>query len=319
MYDMSVDELRKYMGSTPKANDFEEYWERGLQEMRRVEANIEWKKADFTVPYADCFDLYYTGVKNARIHAKVIIPKKKARLFPALLTFHGYSSRCGSWTSKMQYAAAGFVVAAMDCRGQGGASEDSGGVKGTTFQGHFIRGLDGEADHMLMRNIFLDTAQLAGIIMELPEVDEMRIDVYGGSQGGALSIACAGLERRISRISVQYPFLSDYKRALEMDSPDSAYQELKNYFRLFDPQHLKEREIFERLSYIDVQNFAGKIKGTVQMGASLMDITCPPSTQFAVFNKLNCEKSIYMFYEYGHENLPDYDDMEMRFFLKDWI
>ena len=40
MYDMSVDELRKYMGSTPKANDFEEYWERGLQEMRRVEANI---------------------------------------------------------------------------------------------------------------------------------------------------------------------------------------------------------------------------------------------------------------------------------------
>lgn len=319
MYDMTVDELKNYMGSTPKADDFDKYWERGLKEMRKVEANPEWRRAEFTMPYADCFDLYFTGVKNARIHAKVIIPKKKPQLFPALLTFHGYSSGCGSWTSKMQYAAAGFVVAAMDCRGQGGASEDSGQVKGTTFQGHFIRGLNDGADHMLMRNIFLDTVQLAGIIMALPEVDETRVGVYGGSQGGALSIACAGLERRISRVSVQYPFLSDYKRALEMDSPSSAYQELKTYFRLYDPMHMREKEVFERLSYIDVQNFAERIEGTVQMGASLMDITCPPSTQFAVYNKLRCEKSICLFYEYGHEALPNYDDMEMQFFLKDWI
>jgi len=32
-------------------------------------------------------------------------------------------------------------MAAMDCRGQGGSSEDSGGVKGNTLCGHIIRGL----------------------------------------------------------------------------------------------------------------------------------------------------------------------------------
>jgi|GEM_PF-2913200 len=34
-----------------------------------------------------------------------------------------------------------WLMAAMDCRGQGGSSEDSGGVKGNTLCGHIIRGL----------------------------------------------------------------------------------------------------------------------------------------------------------------------------------
>ena len=47
--------------------------------------------------------------------------------------FHGYRGNSGDlprlfwgWTDKLGYAAAGFTVAAMDCRGQGGLSEDSG-------------------------------------------------------------------------------------------------------------------------------------------------------------------------------------------------
>lgn len=56
----------------------------------------------------------------------------------------------------------GFTVAALDCRGQGGLSEDKGGVLGNTLQGHIIRGLDDpNPDNLLFRDIFLDTAMLA--------------------------------------------------------------------------------------------------------------------------------------------------------------
>jgi len=62
----------------------------------------------------------------------------------------------------------------MDCRGQGGESEDSGSVKGNTQQGHIIRGLDDHPDNLLFRHIYLDTAQLAGIALGLPEVDPCK-------------------------------------------------------------------------------------------------------------------------------------------------
>lgn len=100
----------------------------------------------------------------------------------------------------------------MDCRGQGGLSEDVGNVKGTTYNGHIIRGLDSDSDDLLFRHIFLDAAQLAGIAMERTEIDANRIGAMGGSQGGGLALACAALEPRIRRVASLYPFLSDYKR-----------------------------------------------------------------------------------------------------------
>jgi cephalosporin-C deacetylase len=116
------------------------------------------------------------------------------------------------------------VVAALDCRGQGGLSEDVGGVKGNTHHGHIIRGLSDEPRNMLMRHIFLDTAQLAGLVMAMPEVDETRVAAMGGSQGGALTVACASLEPRINRLAPVFPFLCDYRRVWEMDLAKDAYQ-----------------------------------------------------------------------------------------------
>jgi cephalosporin-C deacetylase len=58
------------------------------------------------------------------------------------MEFHGYTLNSGDWTDKLLWVAAGYSVAALDCRGQGGVSEDLGGVKGDTLNGHIIRGLD---------------------------------------------------------------------------------------------------------------------------------------------------------------------------------
>ena len=88
---------------------------------------------------------------------------------------------------------------------------------------------------MLMRNIMLDTAELAKIVMGLPQVDENRVGAMGGSQGGGLTLACASLVPQIRQAAPQYPFLSDYKRVWEMDLDVGAYQELRDYFRMFAP------------------------------------------------------------------------------------
>ncbi|MFD2330490.1 alpha/beta fold hydrolase [Cohnella sp. GCM10020058] len=313
--DMPLEQLSTYAGRNPKPADFDVYWERALAEMKGIDPALEIVESDFKVPGADCLHLYFTGVGGARIHAKYVRPKNVQEPHPAVLQFHGYAHHSGDWIDKLGYAAAGFSVLAMDCRGQGGSSEDKGGTKGTTFRGHIVRGLDDHPDRLLFRDIFLDAAQLAGIAMSLPEVDAGRVGAIGGSQGGGLALACAALEPRIRRAAPSVPFLSDYRRVWEMDLARDAYEELRTYFRLFDPQHKREEAIFEKLGYIDVQHLAERIRGEVMMGVGLLDTVCPPSTQFAAYNKIAAGKRMEIYHDYVHERLADFEDKALQFML----
>ncbi len=313
LVDMPMEKLIKYEGRNPKPADHDAYWKRALKELAGTDAKIELVKAEYQLPFAECFHLYFTGVKGARVHAKYLRPKNAAGKHPAVVQFHGYSGSSGDWHDKVPYAALGFSVFSLDCRGQGGRSQDLGGTSGNTLRGHIIRGLDGGPDDLLFRQIFLDTAQLAGIAMNMPEVDAKRVGCFGGSQGGALTIACAALEPRIKRAAPVFPFLSDYKRVWEMDQAKAAYEELQTYFRHFDPLHEREEEVFTKLGYIDIQFLAPRIKAEVLMGVGLMDPICPPSTQYAAYNKIKSKKSTVIYPDFGHEGLPGFTDKTLQF------
>jgi cephalosporin-C deacetylase len=311
--DMPLEDLKKYQGRNPRPADFDVFWEKSLSEMRAVDPQVELKPSEFQVPFAECFDMYFTGVRGARIHVKYLRPKGVSKPHPAVLMFHGYACNAGDWCDKLGYVARGFSVAAMDCRGQGGTSEDTGGVKGTTRHGHIIRGLDDCAENLLFRHIYLDTAQLAGLVMAMPEVDAGRVGAMGGSQGGGLTLACSALEQRIKQLAPTYPFLCDYKRVWEMDLALHAYEELKAFFRWHDPLHEREEEIFTRLGYIDCQYLAERIRGEVLMATGLMDNICPPSTQFAAYNKITAKKNVVIYPDFGHEGLPGMWDTIFQF------
>lgn len=316
LIDMPLDELKNYKGTNPKPADFDEYWERALAELDAASLEIELIPASFQVSFAECFDLYYTGVGGSRIHAQYIRPiKPDTTPHPAVIQFHGYSGDSGDWGTKLNWAAAGYSVLAMDARGQGGLSQDLGGITGTTLKGHIIRGLDDQPDNLLFRNIFLDTAQLARITLQLPEVDPTRVGVYGGSQGGGLTLACASLVPEIRRAAPMFPFLSDYMRVWEMDLAKDAYDELTYYFKRFDPMHNREKEIFTTLGYIDIQNLADRIQADTLLATGLMDTICPPSTQFAVFNKIKSRKEMVLYPDYGHESIPDFTDKTFLFMM----
>jgi len=313
LIDMPLSELKQYQGINPCPADIDEYWSRALAEMKGTDSCVELVPAAFKTAAADCFDLYFTGVKSARIHAKYLRPKNSPSPHPAVLMFHGYSGNSGDWMDKLNYISLGFSVAALDCRGQGGTSEDLGGVKGNTLKGHIIRGIDDCPDNLLFRQIFLDTAHLASIVMNMPEVDRNRVGATGASQGGGLALACAALEPGIKRLAPLYPFLCDYKRTWEMDLAKDAYEELRTYFCMIDPLHLREEEIFTKLGYIDVQHLAKRIRGEVLIGIGLMDTICPPSTQFAVYNKIQSKKEMLIYPDFGHEEIPGFQDRAFEF------
>lgn len=314
LIDLPLAELEAYAGRNPRPADFDEYWARALAELDAIDPKPELVPASVKASFAECFHLYFTGVGGARIHAKYLRPRTRTEKGPALLEFHGYTNQSGDFVPKLGWVAAGFCVAALDCRGQGGRSEDVGGVRGTTHSGHIIRGLDDAPDALLFRQIFLDTALLARIVISFDEVDPNRVGAHGASQGGALTLACAALEPRIRRIAPVYPFLSDYQRVWEMDLAKDAYHELRTFFRHHDPTHERIGEWFRRLGYIDVQHLAPRIQAEVMMAIGLMDTVCPPSSQFAAYNKIRSPKSRVIYPDFAHEHLPGWADREWAFF-----
>jgi cephalosporin-C deacetylase len=316
LIDKPLRELRTYTGINPRPDDFDSYWDEALAEMEAVDPKLELTLAPFQAPHAECFDLFFTGVGGSRIHAKYLRPVGIVAPRPAVLQFHGYSADSGDWIEKLPYAGMGFCVAAMDCRGQGGISEDLGGVRGNTFKGQIIRGLDDDPRKFTFRQIFLDTAQLAKIVASFEEVDADRLGAMGASQGGGLTLACAALCPAIKRAAPTFPFLCDYQRVWEMDLAENAYEELRNYFRRYDPLHHREREIFTKLGYIDIQHLAPRIRAQVLMGCGLMDKVCPPSTQFAAYNKITSQKEVVIYPDSAHEPLPGFNDRVFQFLGK---
>lgn len=317
LVDKPLPELYDYLGRNPRPEDFDAYWAAALRELDATDPRPELRPNPLlNTAKVECFDLWFTGVGGARVYAKYLRPKNQppGLRHPAVLQFHGYSGHSGDWLDKFGWPAEGFCYAAMDCRGQGGRSEDTGQVKGTTLRGHIIRGLDDPDPRKLaFRQIFLDTAQLARVVMGFAEVDAGRVGCFGASQGGALSLACAALEPRIKRAAPVFPFLCDYQRVWELDMAREAYEELRLFFRSFDPRHERVKEIFTKLGYVDCQHLAGRVRAEVLMFTGLMDTICPPSSQFAAYNKITAKKDIVIYPDFTHETLPGQIDRTFNF------
>jgi cephalosporin-C deacetylase len=170
IFDLSLPELRTYPGRNPRPADFDAYWDHALRELAATDPKPQLVPATaLAARSVECFDLWFTGVGGARVYAQYVRPKNRDGKCPAVLQFHGYSMNAGDWSWKLGYASEGMCVAALDCRGQGGRSEDPGGVQGMTLRGHIVRGLDDPDPRKLaFRQIFLDTAQLARVVMSFP-------------------------------------------------------------------------------------------------------------------------------------------------------
>ena len=123
------------------------------------------------------------------------------------------------------------------------------------------------------------------------------------------------VEPRIRAAVPVFPFLSDYRRVWDLDLAVNAYAELRDYLRRFDPLHESVEQMWLTLGDIDVQHLAPRVRASVMMHTGLMDMICPPSTQFAAYNKLPSEKQVTVYPDFEHEDLPGIGDRILRFFV----
>lgn len=303
-FDLPYEELLTYPGTNPRPDDFDEYWGRGLAELAAVDPETRIVPASFEVPFARTEHLHFTGTGGARVHAKLARPLSSDAPAPAVLMFHGYGGEPPSWVDLLPYVARGFTIAALDVRHQVGLEDPAAPRTSFSLRHHVVDGLDDGPEQLLYRHVFLDTVRLADIVRGLDEVDTDRVATTGASQGGALSLVCAALVPEIRFVAAIYPFLSDYQRAWELNLETDPYDEITTWFRRRDPQHRRELEVFTSLGYIDIQHLMPRVRARVDLTVGFADQVCPPSTQFAAYNKITAGKSVRIYPDFGHEQLP---------------
>lgn len=296
---MSLEAMKTYRGRHEVPADFDNFWQAQLDKVADL-PDYRLEKQPFGLAAADCYALTFTGTNGSSVFAKCVFPKTEEKV-PVLFYFHGYQGQSPDWTESLKFVAAGYGVVSMDVRGQAGRSTDLGQFEGMTVKGQVIRGAVEGPDKLFFKDVYLDVYQIINIIAAQDFVDETNLVSYGASQGGALALVAAALNPKIKKTASIYPFLSDFKRILELGDNSEPYNELFRYFKFSDPFHETEDQFLAHLSYIDIKNLAHRITCPVAMVTGLEDEICPPSTQFAIYNRLEGEKEMKILPEYGHD------------------
>lgn len=313
--DVSLEQLREYRGSDPVPEEFEAFWKKAKQRINTFSLQIEEEGTEFCGERLSYSRITIWAMDGAVLRAKYIRPKHK-RGFPVVIQFHDYPAASRGWFHLSRYGALGFGVLAPDARGQGGQSESGQSGLGPTAGGALFEGLLDVPENMYLYHLIEDALVWIEAAKRLPEADDGSLSVYGEGQGGGLAIACAAMYPEIKKCSAHYPMLCDYKRVWEKDFGANGYEGLNYFFRWYDPMHEREKEIFDKLAFMDVKNFAPMVKAKVLMSTGLKDLVSPPSAQFAVFNGLNCEKRHLVYPKHGHELNNFFENEYLKFLLE---
>ena len=294
LYDKPLAELVTYDPPLTAQPDFDAFWRETLAEAARAPLNVTLREVDYPAVGARVYDLRYDGWRGARIAAWWIVPQGKGP-FPALVQYHGYSGSKAEVHPYLIWALQGYAVLAVDVRGQSGDSPDPGPYSSGHVKGWMTQGILDPQEYYY-RGVYVDCVRALDVAASRPEVDATRLGVMGVSQGGGLTLAVAALDRRPVVALPEVPYLCHFQRAVDM-AVRHPYLEIAEYLMKYPD---REEAVWRTLSYFDNLNLAARITCPTLLDVGLQDDICPPSSVYAVYNKICAPKEIKVYRFHNH-------------------
>jgi cephalosporin-C deacetylase len=317
IFDLPLNELKTYRPAREEPADFDEFWQSTLEEARSFRLNATFERVDYGLTAQEMFDVTFAGFGGQPVKGWLIFPKKRSGKLPCVVEYIGYGGGRSFAIDWLLWASAGYAHFVMDTRGQGstwsaGDTPDLYSEGGNAhYPGSMTKGIL-DPKHYYYRRVFTDAVRAIEAAHSHPEVEASQIAVTGGSQGGGITIATAGLVPDVVAAMPDVPFLCHYRRATEIEDT-YPYKEIAEFCHVHRD---KVDIVFRTLSYFDGVNFAARAKAKTLFSVGLMDKICPPSTVYAAFNHWAGEKDI-KFYPYnGHEGGGSYQTVEKLRFIK---
>jgi cephalosporin-C deacetylase len=312
-YDLSLEELRKYKPKLTKQPDFDEFWADTKSELAKVEINYKLEPYSYPVKGVKVYQVIFSGFANANIEAFFAVPSASGK-YPGLVLYHGYNwAFDGCIHDTVNLALHGYAVLQMLVRGQQGNSVDNIVPSHGNCTGWMCKGILSPEEYYY-RAVYMDCVRALEVLSSLEQVDADRIGVTGGSQGGGLSLAAAALSDIPKVAAAEYPYLSNFDRAIDI-TPQMPYNELNEFFRRYSDPSIEEKAR-KTLTYFDIMNHAPNIKCHVLVASGLVDEITPPSTVFAAYNQMTCSKEIAVYRYFGHEYISGFEFRRLETLMK---
>lgn len=298
-FDLPIDQLESYCPEREEPADFDAFWHDTLADARQ-HGTARFDEVGSPLRSLIVEDVTFPGFSGHPVHGWMLRPRNEA-VRGCVVQFTGYGGGRGHPEQWTLLPAAGYALLVMDTRGQGnggspGATSDPVG-NGPQVPGRLTAGIEDPSSYYY-RRVFTDAACAVDAARTHAAVDPERVVVAGGSQGGGIALAAAGLSRELAGAMIDVPFLSHFRRALRVTDA-SPYSELARYLQ---SQRGNEEAVFRTLSYFDGVNFAARASVPALFSVGLYDTVCPPSTVYAAFNAYASDMKHMAVYPYnGHE------------------
>ena len=283
----SPDKIKPY---TEMPDGFMDFWKNNIKEASEFPLKYTKEKAEeYCTEKIDCYLIkLQLNNRGQAVYGYLFYPKNaKPGSCPVVLSPPGAGIKTIKEPLRHKYyAEEGFIRLEFEIHGLNPTmSEEQFKEISNAFNGkengYLTNGLDNK-DNYYMKRVYLSCLRCIDLLTSLPEWDGKNVIVQGGSQGGALAMITAGLDKRVTACVVNHPALSDM--AGYMAGRAGGYP---HFFRT---RGMDTKEKLETMSYYDVVNFARLIKADTFMTWGFNDNTCPPTTSYAVYNTLECNK-----------------------------
>ena len=315
-FDLPLEELRRYSPPPEEPVDFDSFWATTLDESRQRWFEPRFESFDSGLSEMVVEDVTFAGYNGDPIKGWMVRPRHAEGPLPCVIRYLGYTQGRGLPLQSVAVAAAGFAHFVMDSRGQG-----NGGNPGSTpdpvgsaprIPGLVTAGIEDPSTYYY-RRLFTDAVLAVDAVRAHPAVDPARVIASGVSQGGGIALASTALSEGLLGAAIDVPFLSHFRRALQITDA-SPYSEVSRFMQTVPG---REDEIFRVLSYFDGVNFAARATAPALFSVALADVTCPPSTVFAAYNRYAGSKQISIYPYNGHEGGQAHQVLEqLRFFAE---
>ena len=126
------------------------------------------------------------------------------------------------------------------------------------------------------------------------DVDPDKIIVFGGSQGGGLSLLTAAIDKRVDAMVATVPAFCNNASREDSHIPYVA----------------------RTMSYYDAALAATLIEVPSLIGVGFIDGTCRPANVYSAYNNIKGPKRIENFYQMGHGSPPDWRAQTINWILE---
>jgi len=296
-------EPEKIQPTVKEPVDFDSFWNSAIADARKIDLNpvitlIPERCTGETNVYHVSFQ---NNAQGSRIYGILSIPKKEGK-YPAILIVPGagiypYFNDPIIYNYLMRTAKQEFITLEIGIHGipLNLNQQVYNNLASGALSSYWTIRTNDKNTHYYKR-VFTGCVKAVDFIFSLSEFDGGNVAVTGGSQGGALSIITAALDKRIKYVAGLYPAMCDATGYLNKRAGGWPH-----YFRNDEP---KPNEV-ETLAYFDVVNFAKRVQAPTYMTWGFNDITCPPTSMYAAYNVISAPKELKLYLETGHWIYPE--------------